>query len=37
MPGLLKEVIKICHEKDILVIFDEVQCSIGRSWKIICL
>lgn len=30
----LKEVIKICHEKDILVIFDEVQCGIGRSGKL---
>lgn len=30
----LKEVIKICHNKDILVIFDEVQCGIGRSGKL---
>lgn len=30
----LKEVIKICNEKDILVIFDEVQCGIGRSGKL---
>lgn len=30
----LKEVIKICHKKDILVIFDEVQCGIGRSGKL---
>lgn len=30
----LKEVTKICHEKDILVIFDEVQCGIGRSGKL---
>lgn len=30
----LKEVIKICHDKDILVIFDEVQCGIGRSGKL---
>ena len=30
----LKEVVKICNEKDILVIFDEVQCGIGRSGKL---
>ena len=30
----LKEVIKICHNEDILVIFDEVQCGIGRSGKL---
>lgn len=30
----LKEVVKICNKKDILVIFDEVQCGIGRSGKL---
>ncbi len=30
----LKEVVRICNEKDILVIFDEVQCGIGRSGKL---
>ena len=30
----LKEVVKICNEKDILVIFDEVQCGIGRTGKL---
>lgn len=30
----LKEVVKICNEKDILVMFDEVQCGIGRSGKL---
>lgn len=28
------EVVKICNEKDILVIFDEVQCGIGRTGKL---
>ena len=27
----VNEVIRICNEKDILVIFDEVQCGIGRT------
>ena len=31
--GFVKEVIKICTEKDVLVIFDEVQCGIGRTGK----
>jgi len=29
----VQEVVKICNEKDILVIFDEVQCGIARSGK----
>lgn len=29
----VKEVVKICNEKDVLVIFDEVQCGIGRTGK----
>ena len=29
----LKEVRKICSEKDILLVFDEIQCGIGRSGK----
>ncbi|MBU3137063.1 aspartate aminotransferase family protein [Clostridium gasigenes] len=28
------EVVKMCNEKDILVIFDEVQCGIGRTGKL---
>lgn len=31
--GFVQEVIKICNEKDVLVIFDEVQCGIGRTGK----
>lgn len=30
----VKEVVKICNEKDILVIFDEVQCGIARTGKL---
>lgn len=30
----LKEVMKLCNKKDILVIFDEVQCGIGRTGKL---
>lgn len=30
----VQEVVKICNEKDILVIFDEVQCGIGRTGKL---
>ena len=29
----VKEVVKICNEKDVLVIFDEVQCGIARTGK----
>lgn len=28
------EVVKMCNEKDILVIFDEVQCGIGRTGEL---
>ncbi|WP_074438560.1 aspartate aminotransferase family protein [Clostridioides difficile] len=28
------EIVKICQEKDIVVIFDEVQCGIGRTSKL---
>ncbi|HBE9269481.1 TPA: aspartate aminotransferase family protein [Clostridioides difficile] len=28
------EIVKICQEKDIVVIFDEVQCGIGRTGKL---
>ncbi|MBY2231736.1 aspartate aminotransferase family protein [Clostridioides difficile] len=28
------ELVKICQEKDIVVIFDEVQCGIGRTGKL---
>ena len=30
----VQEVVKICNEKDILVIFDEVQCGIARTGKL---
>ncbi len=30
-PEFLKELRKICDEKDILLIFDEVQCGMGRT------
>jgi acetylornithine/N-succinyldiaminopimelate aminotransferase len=29
----VQEVVKICNEKDVLVMFDEVQCGIGRTGK----
>lgn len=29
----VQEVVKICNEKDVLVIFDEVQCGIARTGK----
>lgn len=32
--SFVKEIFKICNEKDILVIFDEVQCGIGRTGKL---
>jgi len=32
--SFVREVVKICNEKDILVIFDEVQCGIGRTGKL---
>ncbi|WP_160691367.1 aspartate aminotransferase family protein [Clostridium sp. C2-6-12] len=31
--AFVQEVVKICNEKDILVIFDEVQCGIARTGK----
>ncbi|KJU71023.1 aspartate aminotransferase family protein [Clostridium baratii] len=30
----VKEIFKLCKEKDILIIFDEVQCGIGRTGKV---
>lgn len=30
----VQEVVKICNEKDVLVIFDEVQCGIARCGKL---
>lgn len=30
-PAFLKEVRKICDEKDILLILDEIQCGMGRT------
>lgn len=32
--NFVREIIEICNEKDILVIFDEVQCGIGRTGKL---
>jgi len=31
--AFVQEVVKICNEKDVLVIFDEVQCGIARTGK----
>lgn len=31
--SFVQEVVEICNEKDVLVIFDEVQCGIGRTGK----
>lgn len=30
----VKEVVSICNDRDIIVIFDEVQCGIGRTGKL---
>ncbi|MBB6623977.1 aspartate aminotransferase family protein [Clostridium gasigenes] len=32
--SFVSEVVKMCNENDILVIFDEVQCGIGRTGKL---
>ncbi|MFH1612532.1 MAG: aspartate aminotransferase family protein [bacterium] len=32
----LKKIRKLCNEKNILLIFDEVQCGIGRTGKFFC-
>lgn len=32
--NFVQTLVKICNEKDILVIFDEVQCGIGRTGKL---
>lgn len=32
--NFVEEVVSICNEKDILVIFDEVQCGLARSGKL---
>ena len=29
--SFLKEIRKICDERDILLIFDEIQCGMGRT------
>ena len=30
-PGFIKEIRKLCDERDILLILDEIQCGMGRS------
>lgn len=32
--AFVQDIVKICKEKDVLVIFDEVQCGIGRTGKL---
>lgn len=32
--SFVQEAVKICNEKDVLVIFDEVQCGIARTGKL---
>jgi acetylornithine/LysW-gamma-L-lysine aminotransferase len=34
--GYLQQVREICNEKDVLLIFDEVQTSFGRTGKLFC-
>ncbi|RZT02374.1 aspartate aminotransferase family protein [Cuneatibacter caecimuris] len=34
--GFLKGLRRICDEKDILLIFDEIQCGMGRTGKMFC-
>lgn len=33
-PGYLKEVRQLCRERDILLVFDEVQCGLGRTGRL---
>ena len=33
LPGFLKDVRELCNQKGLLLIFDEVQCGIGRTGK----
>ncbi len=35
-PGYLKALRKICDEKGILLVFDEIQCGMGRTGKLFC-
>ncbi|MDP2939122.1 MAG: aspartate aminotransferase family protein [Candidatus Omnitrophota bacterium] len=35
-PKFVQEIRKICHEKDLLLIIDEVQTGIGRTAKMFC-
>lgn len=34
--NFVQEVCNICKEKDVLIIFDEVQCGLGRTGHIFC-
>lgn len=34
-PGYLQGVRKLCSEKELLLIFDEVQCGLGRTGKLL--
>lgn len=34
--NFLQEVCNVCKEKDVLIIFDEVQCGLGRTGHIFC-
>lgn len=32
-PDYLKELVRVCRERDVCVIFDEVQCGMGRTGR----
>ena len=35
-PGYIKKVRNLCNQKDLLLIFDEVQTGVGRTGKMFC-